>query len=101
MHKRNLSRASNYGHSSLLTDSGNANSPVHLNCICNLKNNMCGALGDLCGQAQSCKTFESLNGHVPAKLGAGDALSHFNSLLQPTECHVVHILGLFGGDSAV
>ena len=37
----------------------------------------------------------------PAKLGAGDALSHFNFLLQPTACHVVHIRGLFGGDSAV
>ena len=66
MHKRKLSHASNYDHSSLLIDSGFANSPVHLNCICNLKNNKCEALGVLCGQAQSCKTFESLNGHVPS-----------------------------------
>ena len=96
MHKRNLSHASNYGHSSLLTDSGFANSPVHLNCICNLKNNMCGALGVLCGRHLSHSTDMS-----PAKLGAGDALSHFNFLLQPTACHVVHIWGFFGGDSAV
>lgn len=37
----------------------------------------------------------------PAELGEGDALSHFNSHLQPTECHVIHIRGFFRDDFAV
>ena len=36
----------------------------------------------------------------PAELGEDDALSHFNSHLQPTDCHVVHIRGLFRDDFA-
>ena len=48
---------------------------------------------------RAAKHFESLSGHS-AELGEDDALSHFNSHLQPTDCHVVHIWGLFRDDFA-